>query len=259
MGTFLFHDVVFGPVKSRRLGISLGINLLPIDSKLCNFNCIYCECGWTISEKGVKKQFQPRNTVKQLLEQKLIEMSQKGEKPDVITFAGNGEPTLHPDFAGIIEDTIEVRDKLSPEARIAVLSNATQLHRQKVIDALQKIEDPILKLDSAFPSTLMLLNCPNCYFDEKEIINNFRKFKGNFILQTMFLKGEYKKQIIDNTTEKEVSAWIEIIKKVKPRKVMIYTIARDTPSSNLQKIEIQTLQKIAERVNGLGIETSVSG
>lgn len=259
MGTFLFHEVVFGPVKSRRLGVSLGVNLLPVDTKLCNFNCIYCECGWTSTKSGTEKQFQPRELVKKLLGKRLLEMNKNGEKPDVITFAGNGEPTLHPDFAGIIEDTIEIRNKLCPDSRIAVLSNATQLHKQDVITALQKIDDPILKLDSALPSTLNLLNCADCYFDVKEIINNLMKFEGNFVLQTMFVRGKYKNQIIDNTTENELSAWLEIVKKVKPQKVMIYTIARNTPSTDLQKVGIHDLEKIAKKLESLGINTQVSG
>lgn len=258
MGTFLFHEVVFGPVKSRRLGVSLGINLLPVDNKLCNFNCIYCECGWTKNEQPSKQQFQDRSFVKNQLKERLVDMKAKGEKLDVITFAGNGEPTLHPDFAGIIDDTIEVRNNLFPNSRIAVLSNATQLHRQKVIDALLKVDDPILKLDSAIPETLMLVNCPNCYFDEKEIINNFKKFKGRFILQTMFLRGKYKSRELDNTTEKEITAWLEIVKKVKPAKVMIYTIARDTPSKTLVKVPLEDLEIIAGRLRALGFETQVS-
>ena len=259
MGTFLFSETVFGPVKSRRLGISLGINLLPNDSKVCNFNCIYCECGWSSTTSRTKPILQTRTDVNEKLIEKLVSMNENKSNLDVITFAGNGEPTIHPEFADIINDTISARDKYFPKAKIAVLSNATQLHRQKVFNALKKIDDNILKLDSAFENTIMLLNGPHCYFDKNELINNLKKFKGDFILQTMFVKGTYKKHPFDNTNEKEIEAWLSIIKKVKPKKVMIYTISRDTPSKDLEKISLNELNAIAKRVEDVGFETLVSG
>ncbi|HBS87501.1 MAG: radical SAM protein [Bacteroidetes bacterium GWF2_38_335] len=259
MGTFLFHEIIFGPVSSRRLGISLGINLLPENSKLCNFNCVYCECGWTLENSFVKKQFQPREKVRLALIEKLSVMKNNGEKLDVITFAGNGEPTLHPDFAGVIDDTLLARNTYYPKARVAVLSNATRLNSDSVFNALLKVDDNILKLDSARTQTISLINCPNNDYNKEEVIANFMKFKGNFILQTMFVKGHFKDHDFDNTTEYEVESWIDIIRKTKPKMVMIYTIARDTPLKNIEKISLGKLNEIARKVELAGFKTSVSG
>jgi len=260
MATFLFDKIIFGPVKSRRLGISLGINLLPTESKLCNFNCIYCECGWTDTDVPTeKKKFHTRETVKEALENKLIEMHAKGETPDVITFAGNGEPTMHPHFAGIIDDTIEIRDKHFPNARIAVLSNATMLHKKAVVTALRKADQNILKIDSAFEETINILNLPKKPIMVDKLVEQLDQFEGDFILQTMFVKGEYKGQHVDNTTDEELEAWLEILNWLKPNEVMIYTIARDTPLNTLEKISQEKLEEIAHMVNNLGIKSQVSG
>ena len=154
----LFDKVIFGPIRSRRLGLSLGVNLLPPTSKVCNFNCIYCECGWNTHDR--KPPLNSREEVAEALRAKLCEMAAEGECPDVITFAGNGEPTIHPDFEAIIDDTLALRDELSPSARVSVLSNATMLHRQSVCRALAKVDNNILKLDSAFDATARLMNGP---------------------------------------------------------------------------------------------------
>jgi wyosine [tRNA(Phe)-imidazoG37] synthetase (radical SAM superfamily) len=260
MSTFLFNNTVFGPVKSRRLGISLGINLLPNDSKLCSFDCIYCECGWNPDYREVKSKLPERDEVKELLEKKLIEMNQKGELPDVITFAGNGEPTLHPDFAEIIDDTIELRNTFAPKARVAVLSNSTMLHKAKVVAALKKVDDNILKLDSAILSTIEIMNIPGRSFNFKSVVDHLISFEGKLTIQTMFLKGSFKGKNFDNTTDSEILAWIELLKKIKPQKLMIYTIARDTPLSTLQKISLKELNRIASIVKEqLSIDVIVSG
>jgi len=259
MGTFLFDKIIFGPVKSRRLGVSLGINLLPTGIKVCSFDCIYCECGFTPDKFDQKVNMPGRSEVKQKLEKKLQEMAAEKQLPDVITFAGNGEPTLHRDFAGIIDDTIELRNKLAPDARIAVLSNATMIHRKPVFDALLKIKDNIQKLDSAFEETVRLMDCPNGAFNMKRTIEQLVAFKGKVIIQTMFLRGSFKGQKIDNTTEKEIEAWIKLLQKIKPRQVMIYTIARDTPVETLEKVPLDQLEAIAQRVRNVGFEVQVSG
>lgn len=224
MATFLFDKIIFGPVKSRRLGVSLGINLLPTDVKVCSFDCIYCECGWTPKKKLKKAVLPNRTEVREKLELKLNEMLAENLLPDVITFAGNGEPTLHPEFEGIIDDTIELRNKLTPNARIAVLSNATMLHKKSVINALLKVEDNIQKLDSAFEKTIRVLDCPNGKFNLENVVEQLVNLNGKVIIQTMFVKGSFKGTEIDNTTEEEVAAWIELLKKIKPAQVMIYTI-----------------------------------
>jgi wyosine [tRNA(Phe)-imidazoG37] synthetase (radical SAM superfamily) len=259
MATFLFDEIIFGPVKSRRLGISLGINLLPTDSKLCNFNCIYCECGWTPGAKELKIYYHPRKLVAEKLEDMLISMKEKNQLLDVITYAGNGEPTMHPEFEGIIEDTIRIRNIYFPKARIAVLSNATLLHKESVFRALNKVEDNILKLDSVFIETVELFNQPLGKYNIDKVVNHLKRFEGNLTVQTMFVKGYYKGQLVDNTTEKEVSAWIKTLHEIKPKQVMIYTIARDTPSPDLEKVSLADLNKIKERLEAEGFVVQVSG
>ncbi len=259
MGTFLFDKIIFGPVKSRRLGVSLGINLLPTDSKVCSFNCIYCECGLNPGKHKKKAVLPTREEVKSQLFKKLNEMAMEGQLPDVITFAGNGEPTLHPDFAGIIDDTVMLRNQLAPKARVAVLSNSTKINKKDVFEALLKVEDNILKLDSAFPETIELLDCPVGKFNLDETVEQLTRFKGNVTIQTMFVKGIYKGKELDNSVDKEVNAWLALLKIIKPGMVMIYTIERDTPNPGLEKVSKEKLQEIAKKVEGIGLKVQVSG
>lgn len=256
MATFLFDSIVFGPVRSRRLGVSLGVNLLPTDSKVCSFDCIYCECGWT--QSMASGNLPTRDNVRRALDKKLAEMQFKGDDLDVITFAGNGEPTLHPEFAGIIDDTISIRNSYFPNARIAVLSNSTMIHRSDVIGALNKVDQNILKLDSAFDHTIQLLNKPMMKFDVKSLVEQLTQFKGNLIIQTLFVKGTINNQVVDNTTPDEIAAWLKLIDEIKPREVMVYTIARDTPAQDLKKISIEELKSIAACVEQLRIPVQVS-
>lgn len=256
MATFLFDSIIFGPVRSRRLGVSLGINLLPTNSKVCSFDCIYCECGWTKSM--ISGSLPTREQVRWALDKKLSEMQYMGEKLDVITFAGNGEPTLHPDFAGIIDDTIDIRGRFFPDARIAVLSNSTMLNRHEVIAALRRVDQNILKLDSAFDRTIQLLNQPLMKFDVKTLVERLKEFDGNLIIQTLFVRGIIKDQVVDNTTVDEVEAWLKLLLEIKPKEVMVYTIARDTPAYDLTKVSVDELNSIASRVNALGFPVQVS-
>ena len=258
MATFLFDKIIFGPVKSRRLGVSLGVNLLPTDSKVCSFDCIYCECGWNPKKREKKAILPTRHEVFAKMEEKLIEMTASGELPDVITFAGNGEPTLHPEFEGIIEDTINLRNQLTPKARIAVLSNATMLHKPTVVRALMKVDDNIQKLDSAFEETIRKMDCPSSNFKLTDVVENLKQFNGQVILQTMFLRGNFKGEVIDNTVEEELLAWLKLVAEVKPSQVMIYTIDRDTPASGLEKIGVEELREIGERLKLLGFKVQVS-
>jgi wyosine [tRNA(Phe)-imidazoG37] synthetase (radical SAM superfamily) len=259
MATFLFDQIVFGPVKSRRLGISLGINLLPVDSKICSFNCIYCECGRNPLPGTGKRELPTAEEVKTTLETRLSKMQIEGLLPDVITFAGNGEPTLHPLFEEIIDDTLTLRDKYAPGARVAVLSNATMLHRSSVYNALLKVDDNILKLDSGMEATIKRLNCPVESFSITNLVQNLKSFNGKLIIQTMFIRGVHKGEIIDNTTPAELSAWLNLIREIKPSRVMIYSIARDTPEEGLDKIRMEELRKIAAMVHETGIPVQVSG
>ncbi len=259
MSTFLFDQIIFGPVKSRRLGVSLGVNLMPTDSKVCSFNCIYCECGWTPKKREKKAVLPTREMVRQKMEEKLMEMVESNELPDVITFAGNGEPTLHPEFEGIIDDTIELRNRLTPKARIAVLSNATMLHKSAVVSALLKVEDNIQKLDSGFEETIRKIDCPASNYNLKTVVENLKSFNGKVIIQTLFLRGNFNGEIIDNTTEDEIVAWLKLVAEIKPSQVMIYTIDRDTPATGLEKIKLEELELIASRVRKIGFTVQVSG
>ncbi|HZH71280.1 MAG TPA: radical SAM protein [Mariniphaga sp.] len=258
MATFLFDDIIFGPVKSRRLGVSLGINLLPTDVKVCSFDCIYCECGFTPTKYAQKAVLPARPEVYQHLESKLKTMAADNLLPDVITFAGNGEPTLHPNFDGIIIDTINLRNKYAPKARIAVLSNATMLHKPDVFEALLKVDDNIQKLDSAFEDTIRLIDCPRGNFNLEKVVDQLKQFNGKVTIQTLFLKGSYKGIQVDNTSEKEVGAWLKLLTAIRPEMVMIYTIARDTPVDTLKKVTPETLDAIANRVEQMGFNIQVS-
>ncbi|HUX97550.1 MAG TPA: hypothetical protein VMV47_17585 [Bacteroidales bacterium] len=260
MATFLFDEIIFGPVRSRRLGVSLGINLLPVNKKMCNFSCIYCECGWTDDYGKNLSTLPSREFVYEALDRKLSSMKENNQYPDVITYAGNGEPTLHPQFAGIIDDSIELRNKYFPDARIAVLSNAANIAKPGIRKALLKTDQNILKLDSACDRTIQLHNQPNRLIIARDLINELKKFNGNLIVQTLFVRGSFQGSIIDNTTPEELREWLKAIDEIRPSEVMIYTISRDTPDGgNLEKVPLEELQTIAKMVNELGIITQVSG
>ncbi|MGV8962093.1 MAG: radical SAM protein [Candidatus Saccharimonadaceae bacterium] len=259
MSTILFSDIVFGPIHSRRMGASLGINLLPYDGKLCNFDCIYCECGFN-EDFRTQTKLPIRQNIKEALEDKLKRLRKEDIKLDVITFAGNGEPTLHPEFSGIIDDTILLRNTYFPEAKISVLSNGINAGKDSVFQSLQKIESPVLKLDSAFDATVQLIDRPNSpTYTVANQVKLYSRFNGNFIMQTMFLTGSFMGHFIDNTTEQEVSAWLKLVEELKPREVMIYTIDRETPAKDLRKAPLEVLRKIADRVEAFGIKTNVAG
>ncbi len=255
--TSLFDDIIFGPVRSRRLGLSLGVNLLPADSKLCSFDCIYCECGWNADHRG-QRRFNRREDVRELLAAKLAAMVGEGTPPDVITFAGNGEPTLHPDFEGVIDDTIALRDSLCPSARVSVLSNATQIGREDVRRALFRVDNNILKLDSAFDETVRLVNKPAGNYTVARTVELMKLFEGRLIIQTMFLRGTCDGRTVDNTTDSEVDAWLRLVSEIAPRQVMVYSLDRDTPCQTLEKVPRAELEAIARRVEAAGIPCSVA-
>lgn len=258
MPTFLFDQTIFGPVHSRRLGVSLGINLLPNNRKVCSFDCIYCECGLN-NRSDTKGQLPSREEVQQALEIKLQAMVAEKQLPDVMTFAGNGEPTLHPDFAGIIDDVLNLRNRYCPKARIAVLSNATRIDNPDIFNALLKVDDNILKLDSGLEHTIKQIDRPNSEFSLTKLVDQLKQFQGQLTIQTMFVQGSFNGQPIDNTTVADVEAWLQLLIKIKPHQVMIYTIERDTPADTLKKVSINVLHEIAEKVKILGIPVQVSG
>ena len=255
--TALYNDIIFGPIHSRRLGLSLGVNLLPPESKLCSFDCIYCECGWNADHPG-RRRFNDRAEVARLLGDTLRRMAAEGTPPDVITFAGNGEPTLHPEFEAVIDDTIALRDALCPSARVSVLSNATQLGREDVRRALLRVDNNILKLDSAFDATVEIMDKPQGGYTVRRTVELLKLFEGRLIIQTMFLRGEYLGQKIDNTSPEEVEAWLRLIDEIRPRQVMVYSLDRDTPCRTIERIDVAELRSIAARVEQLGIAVSVA-
>lgn len=257
MAGILFDKLVFGPVYSRRLGISLGINLLPVDSKFCNFNCIYCECGWTNQRDLSGLDLPARADIKRALAEKLRELRGTENEPDAITFAGNGEPTIHPEFAAIIDDTIEVRDKYSPHSSISVLSNASVLNKIRVREALKKVDRNILKLDTALEQTFQLLNQPIGSLTVEKIIEYLVSFEGRLIVQTLFVRGSHDGHFVDNTTPEEIDAWLKALQRIRPKYVMIYPIDRGTPVRGLEKIPEEELKHIAEQVESAGIKAEV--
>ena len=259
MSGFLFHETVFGPVMSRRLGVSLGINLLPVDYKYCTFNCVYCECGWTHKKPEGGGGLPDQHEVNELLEKKLKSLKKNGHAPDAITFAGNGEPTIHPDFPEVIEDTISLRDRYYPESKITVLSNASMLHRKQVFDALLSVDNNIQKLDAGSEKVFQLINQAAGKLTLGQVVEQLCLFSGKLIVQTLFLRGTHNGTFIDNTTDDEIEAWIKLLVKINPEYVMIYSIDRATPEQDLQKISFEKLSEIAEIVNRAGIKTKVFG
>ena len=253
----LFDSIIFGPLKSRRLGNSLGINLLPTNAKICSFDCIYCECGLNDSSK--KGKMPTREAVKDNLAKTLEKLKSQEIGVDTITFAGNGEPTMHPDFRNIIDDTLILRNKFFPDAVISVLSNAWHINNPDVYSALRKVDNNILKLDSALKETIIHINNPNNKdFEVEDIIQSLASFHGQCIVQTLFVKGTHNGLVIDNTTDEEISAWIEALKIIHPQQIMIYTIDRETPVKTLKKVSEAELKSIATRAKKLGFNISVS-
>jgi len=237
----LFDKIIYGPIHSRRLGVSLGINLMPVDHKLCSFNCVYCECGFN-SPCTLPKMPSCEAVVNEL-EQVLRTMV---TPPDVLTFSGNGEPTLHPDFLQIVKGTRLLRDRYCPQAKISVLSNSTQLFRDDVREALQLVDYRILKIDSAVDATMRLIDQPvNSALSVAVLTSYLDQWKGDFILQTCFLRGEYLGRVIDNTTPRELNAWYDLVRRLKPKQVMIYVIDRTTPVATLTKLTREEMEKIA--------------
>lgn len=253
----LFKEIAYGPIHSRRLGTSLGMEIMPLEHKLCTFDCVYCECGW--NEPVSHPVLPTREEVRVALETKLKALQQEGVVPDVITFSGNGEPTLHPEFKGIIEDTCALRDSYCPQAKVSVLSNSTQLGRADVVEALRLCDNRILKLDAATDTMMRRIDQPvNKALDVQTLTGWLKQFDGDFTLQTCFLRGEHNGEPIDNTTEEELNAWYRVVEMLRPKQVMIYVIDRKTPEEHLEKIPRERMEEIAAPLREQGIDVIVS-
>lgn len=249
-----FDEIVFGPIRSRRLGSSLGVNVLPTKGKLCNFDCIYCECGW--NKDGVSdKRFPCLAEVEAALEKRLAELSQDDVPVDSITFSGNGEPTINPDFSAIVDATVRLRNQFYPSAKISVLSNATMLGREDVFEALKKVDNPILKIDASSDELISKINKPQGAYSLSKVIERLKAFDGNFVLQTMFLRSEdFNAQEAD-----ALAAWIEIVRDLKPREVMVYTIDRETPDKTLRKYSVEEMQAFVRPLVDDGFNVQIRG
>ncbi len=254
---FLWDSIAFGPISSRRLGKSLGINILPTTKKICSFNCIYCECGWTLERDFNDDDFYPVDTVMEAIENKLINCRKDQIAIDSITFSGNGEPTMHPHFGQIIDGLIALRDRYYPGTIITCLSNSTQLYRTEVREALLKIENPLLKLDAGSDQLYRLINRPTLPVTFEEIVSYLRGFNGQLIIQTLLFKGEIDDIYFDNSSGEELDLLIHHIVEIAPRSVMLYSLDRETPARHLTKISKEDLEKVAEKIEKKGIKTSV--
>jgi wyosine [tRNA(Phe)-imidazoG37] synthetase (radical SAM superfamily) len=257
MAGILFDEIVFGPVKSRRFGVSLGINLLPLHGKFCSFNCIYCECGLTGEDKKEKPLLFSAAEIASSLRSRFEALKTGGLDPDNITFAGNGEPTLHPDFETIIDNTINLRNEFFPKAKITVLSNATRLDREKVKRALLRVDNNVLKLDAGTNATFQAINRPTHPITLEKIIEELKKFEGNLVIQTMLIRGEVEGKQVDNTTEEELTLLLEHIREIAPTLVMLYPIDRQTPYRTLEKVPEPEFRALAARIEAMGIKAEV--
>ena len=257
MSTIIYPSPIFGPVHSRRLGISLGINLMPRDGKVCTFDCIYCECGYNADRRPHTSR-PTREEVKTALEKQLADMATQNQLPDVLTFAGNGEPTSHPDFKGIVEDTVSLRNKYCPKAKVSVLSNATLIERPDVFEALKMVDNNILKLDTVNLDYIKTVNRPTGKYNLEALIEKMKQFEGHCIIQTMFMHGTMNGQDVSNLSDDYIAPWLKTVAEINPRQVMIYTIDRETPDQELRKASHEELDNIVERLKTNGIDATAS-
>lgn len=248
------EEVVFGPIHSRRLGSSLGINLLPEKGKICSFDCIYCECGW--NKDGRDDTRLPKATeVREALKAKLKQLASEGIPVDSITFSGDGESTINPDFPQIIDDTRALRDQYYPSAKVSVLSNATQVHRPEIFAALRKVDNPIMKIDAPTNALVQKINKPVSDYDVNRVVEALKQFNGDFVLQTMFLKSKD----FDSSSPEVFNGWMDIVRLLKPREVMAYTIDRPTPEVGLLKFTVEEMRALLNPLIEEGFNVQIKG
>ena len=249
-----FDEIVFGPIFSRRLGSSLGVNLLPSKGKLCNFDCVYCECGWNKDGKG-DGRFPSFPEIEKALQEKMSSLAAEGVNVDSITFSGNGEPTIHPDFAKVIDVTLRLRDEFFPRARVSVLSNATMIGREEIAEALMRIDNPILKIDASSDELIRMINKPTGPYRLAEVVENLRRFEGRFVLQTMFLRSPE----FDTASTEALNAWMDIVRDIRPREIMVYTIDRETPDKSLGKYTVEEMTEMVRPLIEEGYKIQIRG
>lgn len=252
----LFTSLVFGPIISRRFGHSLGINLLPADQKVCNFNCVYCECGF--SEVKTKKIVYPSlEDVKQGLNEFLEQIKVKPVHVDAITFAGNGEPMLNPHFSEIVDYVVEFRNQHFPNVQLVLLSNGYLIKKKGMFEATLKFDKRVIKLDAGSNIKFQLIDQPFKDITLNEHTDLLCRYKGNLIVQTMFVGGTYNGISVDNTTSEEIENWLERLNKIRPEAVMLYSLDRVAPTNTLIQISKEKMLEIAALVEKLGIKTDV--
>lgn len=249
-----FDDIVFGPIFSRRLGSSLGVNILPTVGKLCNFDCVYCECGW--NKDGRSDGRLPHlEEVEAALEEKMSRAAADGVPVDSITFSGNGEPTVNPDFPQIVDATLRLRDKYFPKAKVSVLSNAVLVGRKDIAEALKKVDNPILKIDASSDELVGKINKPVGTYRLADIVEALKGFEGNFVLQTMFLRSPE----FDTTSQEALEGWMNIVREVRPREIMVYTIDRETPDKSLEKYTVEEMTAFVQPLLDEGFKIQIRG
>ena len=248
------EETVFGPIRSRRFGSSLGINLLPEKGKICNFDCIYCECGWNKDGRDDTK-LPTAAEVREALESKLLQCVADHTPIDSITFSGDGEPTLNPDFSQIIDDTLRLRDRYYPQSKVTVLSNATRVHRPEVFAALRKVDNPTMKIDAPTNALAEKINHPAPGYDINRVVEALKQFNGDFVLQTMFLKSKD----LDSSRPEVLDGWMDIVRILKPREIMVYTIDRPTPEEGLQKFTVEEMRALVQPLLNEGFKIQIKG
>lgn len=256
----LFENSIVGPIHSRRLGSSLGVNLLPLKHKYCSYDCIYCECGWNKESEAQEKVFATPQELRELLQRRLEQLKKDNAQVDSFTFAGNGEPTLYPQFPEMVDMVIEMRDKYYPNAVTTLLTNATQLKHKVIFDAVQKLDNPVLKLDAGTERMRQLINKNNdmgCTWDE--LLSNLIAFGKKGIIQTLLFDGRSDGVAVSNIIPEEFNPYLEYLKKIRPRYVMLYALDRATPEKDLRKLNVKELEVYAQMIRKEGIGVKVYG
>lgn len=233
-------SIIYGPVKSRRLVKSLGINLLPTNRKICSFNCNYCQYGLTQQVNGSETSMDLFPGLAEVINALTLGLE---EHPDVdfVTFSGNGEPTLHPNFAKIVDGVNNVvKTNILSNAKVALLTNGSTLVNKKTMEAISKIDRVYIKLDAPNEPLFRKINKPALSIDFNRMIESMKEV-SNLRLQTMLMEG-----VVTNCDPKSLEDYYNLIAYLQPEEVHIYTIDRPTPVEGLLKVSPEKLNMIAE-------------